>query len=274
MDNTKGNCLGYTTLYLALAERLSLPLFAVTLPYHVFVRYGDGVYQKDIECTNGRDFFSLEYILNLRNMKTFTKESLQYQVATKKEMIGYMLINRGSSKGERKDFDGAIADCTKAIEITSNYALAYYNRGTAKRRKGDNDGAIMDCTKAIEIKPDCAEAYHERGISRINVNNLDEAINDFSKAIEIVPSGSTAYYNRGIAKNKKGDIDGEIADYTKAIEIRPDYAEAYYGRGFIKGKKGDYDGALKDWEQAIRLNPSYEKELRPAIEKAKQAKEK
>src|SRR4030066_132980 len=42
MKNKRGNCLGLTTLYLLLAERLSLPLHGVYVPSHCFVRYEDG----------------------------------------------------------------------------------------------------------------------------------------------------------------------------------------------------------------------------------------
>jgi tetratricopeptide repeat protein len=38
-------------------------------------------------------------------------------------------------------------------------AFVYNNRGVAKGLKGDFDGAIADLTKAIELKPDFAFAY-------------------------------------------------------------------------------------------------------------------
>jgi len=36
-------------------------------------------------------------------------------------------VNMGDVKQLRKDYRGAIADYTKAIEIDSSYAYAYYN---------------------------------------------------------------------------------------------------------------------------------------------------
>ena len=56
------------------------------------------------------------------------------------------------------DYDRAIADYTKAIEIDPKFADAYYNRGLAYCYKQDYDRAITDYTKAIEIDPKFAIA--------------------------------------------------------------------------------------------------------------------
>ena len=58
------------------------------------------------------------------------------------------------------DYDKAIADYTKAIEIASKGCDAYYNRGDAWQSKGDHGKAIADYTKAIEIDPKDADAYN------------------------------------------------------------------------------------------------------------------
>ena len=47
-----GNCVGYSTLYLGLAERLDLPLHGVLVPGHCFVRYDDGHVRRNIETTD------------------------------------------------------------------------------------------------------------------------------------------------------------------------------------------------------------------------------
>jgi tetratricopeptide (TPR) repeat protein len=115
------------------------------------------------------------------------------------------------------------------------------NRGVAKRRKGDYDGAIADCSKAIELDPKYAFAYNSRGAAKDHKGDYDGAIADFSKAIEFDPKYANAYNNRGDAEDHKGDYDGAIADYGKAIELDPKFAIAYYNRGIAKERKGDFD---------------------------------
>ena len=42
---------------------------------------------------------------------------------------------------------------------------AYIHRGLAYHHKGEYDRAIEDFTKAIELKPNCASAYYDRGVA-------------------------------------------------------------------------------------------------------------
>src|SRR3989339_43638 len=122
IDKTSGNCLGYSTLYLFLGERLGIPLYGVILPYHIFVKYEDGKYQKEIESTNGYDFPWLTYIMQLKSRnRVLHKGDWQYHKATKKQVVGYMLNNRGVIKNNTINYAGAIADYTKAIEINPDF---------------------------------------------------------------------------------------------------------------------------------------------------------
>ena len=164
-------------------------------------------------------------------------------------------VNRGNSKYGNRDFDGAIADYNKAIEIDPRHALAYNNRGLARGVKGDLDGAIADYNKTIEIDPHYSQAYFNRGKARDDKGDHDGAIADYTKVIEIDPRYAKAYYNRGNARDDKGDHDGALADYNKAIEIDPRLARAYYNRGAARQARSDLDGAIHDYNKYIEIEP-------------------
>jgi len=46
-----------------------------------------------------------------------------------------------------------MADYTKAIEFKPDNASAYYNRGIAKKTKKDYEGALADFKKVLELQP-------------------------------------------------------------------------------------------------------------------------
>jgi len=48
---------------------------------------------------------------------------------------------------------------TETNSLDSNSAQAYYNRGNTWYEKGDYDRAISDYNKAIELNPTYADAY-------------------------------------------------------------------------------------------------------------------
>ena len=62
-------------------------------------------------------------------------------------------LHRGDAYFEKEEYDKAIAEFSRAIELDPNYAEAYYKRGVAYLRKDKYDEAIADLTKAIELDP-------------------------------------------------------------------------------------------------------------------------
>lgn len=161
-----------------------------------------------------------------------------------------------------------------AIQVTGAIAVsrpnAYIKRGWEHAEKGDYDGAIAELNKAIELDPRRAEAYAERGWARRHKGDYDGAIADYSRAIELDPKFSRSrYYNRGYARAKRGDHDGAIADFTKIIEHEPKDVNAYVGRGTSRFYMGDHSGAIEDWQKAIALKPDLERELESSLREAR-----
>jgi len=65
-------------------------------------------------------------------------------------------------------------------------AIAYYNRGATYKLKGDFDRAIADFSKAIELKPDYAAAYDARGLVHVAKGDYVQALADVTRANELV----------------------------------------------------------------------------------------
>lgn len=160
-----------------------------------------------------------------------------------------------STKDKSVDYQEAIADYSKAIEIDPQDAKSYYNRGIVKAELEDYQGAIADYNKAIEINPNDADFYGNRGCVKIDTEDYLGAIEDFDNALEINSNDYIFYYNRSVAKIKLGDYRGAIDDLSKAMEINPNDIDSCKDRGFAKIKLKDYRGAIADFNKALELNP-------------------
>lgn len=79
------------------------------------------------------------------------------------------------------------------MELNPKHVLAYNNRGNAYDNLKEYDKAIEDYDKAIELDPKFAYTYNGRGITYYKKGNYDKAKKDFDYAIKLDPDFSYAY---------------------------------------------------------------------------------
>jgi len=166
------------------------------------------------------------------------------------------VISQCYTDNAQKQYELAISDCSKAIEIDPNYVNAYSYRALAYSNLKKYDQAIADYTKGIELVPTIMLSYINRGIMYSNQNKYDLAIADLTKAIDINPKEPLAYLNRGFAYASKGNSDLAMIDCNKARELGEKGWDMYYCLGFVFNAQQKYDLALTNINEAIELSPS------------------
>ena len=149
----------------------------------------------------------------------------------------YALMNRGVDKSLLEDFNGAIEDYSKIIEVDNNNTLAYLNRGKNLKRLEKYQDAIEDFEKAIKTKGGenfwfdfpgnyfskgnefdvpMEEIRFERGLSRYEIDSLRTAFDDFYFCIQRDYELSTSYYMTGLIYIAYGKIDDACIALTKS----------------------------------------------------------
>jgi len=171
--------------------------------------------------------------------------------------IAKAYYNRGNAYYRLNQYERAIEDYNKTIELNQNLAEPYNNRGLAYIGLGRYGMAIDDCSKAIELNSNFAETYNNRGLAYIGLKKHERAIEDYNKAIELNPNLVWAYNNRGATYYGLKKHERAIEDYNKAIELNPNYAEAYNNRGNAYGGLNEHEMAILDYNRAIELNPNF-----------------
>jgi len=131
----------------------------------------------------------------------------------------------------------------------------YFNRAQDKFELADYEEAILDYNKALELSPtEICLVYSMRGNAKRNLGDFDGAISDQNKALDFDPLYADGYFNRGSAKYKMGDFAGAIEDYTQVIKINPKDSDAFFNRANIKKEIGDMRGACEDWKKGAELD--------------------
>ena len=100
-----------------------------------------------------------------------------------------------------------ITDSTTNIGMGATYAHAYNNRGFNNYKNGDFNQAISNFSKAIELIPNYVDAYYNRGLAYYSAEQYDKALADYKKAITFKPNDEEAYNNfvKYVSEKKTSD---------------------------------------------------------------------
>lgn len=165
--------------------------------------------------------------------------------------------NRGNIYATRKEFDRALSDYNAAVKIDPQFAAAYYNRANVYAEKRLFALAAAGYTKVIELNSGNADAYYRRGGLYLAAKEYDSAFSDFTRAVSVRPNYAAAFFDRGNIYYIKGAYAAAAGDYTTAVNIDPGFAAAYFNRGNALSRLGRYDPAVVDYTRALRLDPSF-----------------
>ena len=131
------------------------------------------------------------------------------------------------------------------------------------------EAALADFNKAIELNPTNAPAYNNRGWTEFLKGDFHSSIDDATHAIQLNPNDGIPYGTRGWARYSQGDNAGAIEDCTKATQLEKSGSAPFLGdQGLLDFIAKNYEKAVADWQKAIQQDPNFKQELEPWIEKA------
>ncbi|SMO86074.1 tetratricopeptide repeat protein [Gracilimonas mengyeensis] len=166
----------------------------------------------------------------------------------------------------REEFTQADEAVQEALNLNSNYALAYYQKAKIFKKINDTDGdGIIDqgydemlrwydqaitkgqATNNEEVVQKSRDAAHDELLaagSRASGNDeLDLAFDLLTRAIEYNAESSDAFYRLAEAHNKAGNPEQAVENANRALEFesggRTDRAKIYYELGYAHQSLGN-----------------------------------
>ena len=148
-----------------------------------------------------------------------------------------------------QDYTSAIDDLNKAIELRSNFALAYFTRANLR-------------FKQLEYQSINQSEYTQETKNKVSVVPVGDEntkiqyeliLRDYDKTIDLTPDFSFAYFNKGNLYRSMKNFKSAVSSYSKAIEIDPDFAESYYNRGISHLYLNDKINATQDLSKSGEL---------------------
>jgi len=116
--------------------------------------------------------------------------------------------------------------------INTNQAVVHYNKGVTLSDAGNYDGAIAEYNKAIELDPKYTNAYINLGYTYYQKKQYDLAIPFYTKAIDLNPESYIAYNGRGASYLMTKQYQPAKSDYDKSLQLKPDQAQIITNRDY------------------------------------------
>ena len=128
-------------------------------------------------------------------------------------------------------FESALEKITKSIELKNDWEISYFYRGVANQALDNYDNAILDYTKAIQLNDKMTDAYYNRArilLSRKDIPNPDikRAESDLEKALALDDKFIDALYAMAAAQKKLGDYHKALEYLEKLLQIEPQAVNA------------------------------------------------
>jgi eukaryotic-like serine/threonine-protein kinase len=136
-------------------------------------------------------------------------------------------------------------------------AAEFYERGTYNFSVRDFDAAIRDFRRAVELQPDFPNAHNRLGRALLFKGQFAAAAEEFRRAVEQRDGDfPAALYNLGFALQQQGRTEQAVEAYRAAIERSGGiYPDAYYQIGEIYFSQPRRLGeAAAAYRQAIEQN--------------------
>jgi predicted aspartyl protease/tetratricopeptide (TPR) repeat protein len=175
------------------------------------------------------------------------------------------LARRGEASAARRDFEHALADLSKAVDLRPDEPEYWYQRAMVYRQSGQGALAAADLDKVITLNPNFLHAYLPRAEIRLHEKNVDAAIADLDAVDRLAPKQSDERYVLAQLYEAANRFSQSIAQFDLWIQNHPVDSKMAMALGSRCRASAvanqDLGGGLTDCNKALRIgdkkNPNY-----------------
>ena len=162
-----------------------------------------------------------------------------------------------------QDYENALKDINKAIELQPDFLQSYFVRAVIMSKQLELDPLLPPETVTQESLTSENPADRLKELPQIAKTKIPEVstksfkydaiLKDYEMILRLDPNFIFAYYNMAEIYSLEKDYRAAIDSYSKAIKIEPQFAEAYFNRGLSKLSIGETASGLDDLRKAGEL---------------------
>jgi tetratricopeptide (TPR) repeat protein len=273
LDSRRGVCLGVSTLYLCIAQRLDLHLEAITPPGHIYLRTSGDADGINIETTARGVHIPSDHYLSVHTRSLQTRNRHQ--------VIGYNFFNQAGTLWQAGRLDEAIAAYHTTLAYSPGDSLATELLGYVLLIDGQKEEAfallsqVRDYLPDYAVTPNCliadvldgrvdasgvAAVYQQVDETRESILEKQEEIRDILTQFPLYRQGwfHLAVTHLQLGRNREGL---EILQHYHTLN--PDDATAEYYLAALNAERYNYPAAWAHLARAEALTATRDYSPKP-----------
>ncbi|HSC27062.1 MAG TPA: tetratricopeptide repeat protein [Vicinamibacterales bacterium] len=176
--------------------------------------------------------------------------------AARRDAIYRDLIEQGDAALAGGDVSAAIESFSGAVLLKDGAMVGYLKRGESYRRRGDFDAALRDLRRAMELDPTATRPRELLGDVNYALERYVRAAERYREFLALDDRSPRVLYKLGLALHQAGQPGAAIESLRKAIELEEDLPEAHYVLGLCLREAQQPKAALAVLERAVALAPT------------------
>jgi tetratricopeptide (TPR) repeat protein len=131
---------------------------------------------------------------------------------------------RAASHWYLEQFVESVDDYSRLLEIHAEAPFALVGRGQVYAELGEYELALADLEKAVEMERKAASAtglayaLNGRALAYAGLGRFEEAQRDFDESVRLRPSNAFLHYNRGLVYRQLEDIAKAVNAFRQALQ--------------------------------------------------------
>lgn len=140
-------------------------------------------------------------------------------------------IDNGIYDIQKGLYESAITNINKSLELKKDWEIPYFYRAVANQALENYDEAMLDYTKALQLNDKMTDAYYNRAriiLTRKDIENPDisKAVKDLEHALELDDKFVDALYAMAAAQKKLENYHSALEYLEKLLQIEPEAVHA------------------------------------------------
>jgi len=154
--------------------------------------------------------------------------------------------NRGMAALRAAEFDLAIAEFIKGLQLAPDDTSLRYWLGAARYASGDAEGAFREFSAVLRREPDHAKAHFSIGAIYDAKQQRGKAIEEYQAAVRGDPTLPEARVRLAEDLRSSGQLAASVEQYEAAVKLDPSQVDAWIGgaHALVDVKRNDQ---ARDW---------------------------